>query len=99
MVFNTLFRNKIPNTPEITEPIRIAIFDELTNATSSKANNVMNIDMVKPIPAKNPTPKILLHYMSEGNFASFSFTPMYDMIIIPNGFPITSPAIIPKLPT
>jgi len=45
-----------PATPEKREPTNTAIFELLIRASSLNANNVMNIDMVNPMPANNPIP-------------------------------------------
>ena len=41
---------------------------------SVNANNVMNIDIVNPMPPKIPAPKICFQFKSEGSCAAFIFT-------------------------
>lgn len=63
----------------------------------SKARRVIKIDIVKPMPPKKPAPIIFFHFKSVGNTQSPRSTPINEKSQIPKGFPITSPAIIPKL--
>ena len=53
--------------------------------------------MVKPIPPKIPAPTIFFHFKSVGKVQSPKPTPINDKCHIPSGFPITSPASIPRL--
>lgn len=75
----------------------MAIFELFMITVSSKARSVMKIDIVKPIPAKNPAPIMFFHFKSVGNMQSPTPTPINEKSQTPKGFPITSPAIIPKL--
>ncbi len=47
-----------PIIPAIKEESKIVNFELLIMVSSSKAKSVMKMDMVKPIPAKKPTPRI-----------------------------------------
>ena len=67
-VFNSVnFKNVKPIIPAISEEIRITNLALLIIASSSKANKVIKIDIVKPIPAKKPTPIIDFQFRSTGN--------------------------------
>ena len=59
----------------------------------------MNMDIVKPMPPKRPAPIIFLHLKSDGNVHSPNPAPINENRKIPKGFPIISPAMIPKLLT
>lgn len=63
----------------------------------SNARSAIKIDIVKPIPPKNPIPIIFPHFKSEGKVQRPILTPINAKSQIPNGFPITRPYIIPKL--
>ena len=55
--FGSINPSKInPAKPEKKEPESTAIFELSISAPSLKASKVINIDMVKPIPASNPSP-------------------------------------------
>ena len=57
----------------------------------------MKIDIVKPMPAKSPTPKILFQLRSVGSLQSPKVTTKSVNRKIPNGLPTISPTAIPKL--
>lgn len=63
----------------------------------SKASSVIKIDIVNPIPAKNPTPIMLFQFNSIGFLQKPRNTAMNVNKKIPNGFPIINPELIPKL--
>ena len=63
----------------------------------SNASSVMKIDIVNPIPAKSPTPKIDFQFRSVGSLHSPKVTAKNVKIKIPKGLPIISPSEIPKL--
>ena len=54
------------------------------------------MDIVKPIPASIPTEERLPQEISFGFSIRFNFVPIDVDNIIPNGFPITNPSIIPS---
>lgn len=56
-----------PKIPATKDDNKITNFELLTIVRSSKASSVIKIDIVKPIPAKNPTPKIDFQLISEGS--------------------------------
>ena len=64
---------------------------------SSKANKVTKIDIVKPIPPKNPTPIIDFQFKSLGSWQIPDFTAKKLNAKIPRGFPMMSPNAIPIL--
>ena len=80
------------------EPIRIAIFELTIIASSVYASNVMKIDIVNPIPARKPVALIIFQLTFSGKADTFNLTARYEKNTIPQGLPITSPRIIPKLP-
>ena len=86
-----------PIVPAINEAIRIAIFELLTTLSLANARSVMKIDMVKPIPPKNPAPIMFFHFKSDGITQSPKPTPINEKRKIPKGFPIVRPAMIPRL--
>ena len=45
----------------------MVIFELFCSSKSSKANNVMNMDMVNPMPPKKPTPTIDFQFKSLGS--------------------------------
>jgi hypothetical protein len=53
--------------------------------------------MVKPIPPRNPAPRIFFHFSSPDNNANPGQTAINISKTIPSGFPITSPIIISRL--
>jgi len=83
----------IPDNKDATRIINLALF---ITVTLSKANNVMKIDIVNPIPAKKPTPIIFFQFKSSGNCVILNFTIKKVNNTMPNGFPITNPKIIPN---
>lgn len=56
----------------------------------------MNMDMVKPIPANNPTPIICLHVLPSGKLLSFNLVQMKEVKRMPTGFPNNKPRLIPS---
>lgn len=75
----------------------MVIFESFCSSKSSKANNVIKIDMVKPMPPKNPTPIIDFQFKSSGSLQIPKLTAKKLIRTIPIGFPITNPKEIPKL--
>ena len=63
----------------------------------SKANKVTKIDIVNPIPAKSPTPKIAFQFKSVGSLQIPNVTAKNVNRKIPKGLPTISPSAIPKL--
>ena len=61
---------------------------------SSKASNVINIDIVKPIPPKKPAPIIIFQFKSLGNLARPNLIVKKDIKTIPNGLPKIKPKMI-----
>lgn len=75
----------------------MAILEKLIISGELKAKSVMKIDIVKPIPPKNPAPKIVLQFKSFGNVQRLNEIPKNENKTIPKGLPITNPKIIPRL--
>ena len=73
------------------------IFDICTVAALSKASSVMKIDMVKPIPAKNPVPMMWRQLIESGNLEMPNATAIQVINTTPIGLPSNRPLIIPKL--
>ena len=63
----------------------------------SKASKEMKMDIVNPMPAKSPTPKIDFQFKSDGSLQSPKVTAKSAKRKIPKGLPIISPSAIPKL--
>ena len=76
------------------EAINTANFDVSPSNLFSKARVEINIDIVKPIPAKKPTPKNLVNVTFFGRLIIFVFTNRKAADIIPSGFPTNKPNII-----
>lgn len=64
---------------------------------SEKANCVINIDIVNPIPANIPTPISPFQLRPIGRRTNFILTLIHVNNKIPIGFPKDNPKIIPKL--
>lgn len=83
---------------EIVDADKIEIFEISTSiGVDSNAISATNMDIVNPMPASMATLKIDIQLTLDG----FSVMPNFDEtkvnIMIPNGFPITNPNIIPKI--
>ena len=83
--------------PAIKEDIRIVIFVPVMISLSLKAKSAIKIDIVNPMPPKNPAPKICFHFKSDGNVQKPMDTAKNENKQIPNGLPITKPINIPML--
>ena len=55
----------------------------------------MNIDMVNPIPPRNPAPRIFFQVNSAGNEHNPRILPKKHIETMPKGFPINNPQSIP----
>ena len=74
----------------INDPIKMPTFAESILAVSPEnAKPAIKIDMVKPIPAKNETPKMCQVEISEGMVISFIFFAKSTNDVIPMLFPMT----------
>ena len=93
--FNVILSRTKPIIPARREAIKIAIFELFTKSGSSKASRVIKIDMVKPIPAKNPNPITFFQFSSAGKAHTPIAEPAKTNKKIPSGFPNIRPAIIP----
>ena len=65
-MFKIPFRTKKPKSPAINEEIKIINFELFIIVSLSNASKVTKIDIVNPIPAKSPTPKIDFQFRSVG---------------------------------
>ena len=81
----------------IIEAMRMVIFELFCSSKSSKANNVMNMDMVNPMPPKNPIPIIDFQFKSCGSLQIPHVTAKKLNRTIPRGLPIINPKEMPKL--
>jgi hypothetical protein len=86
-----------PITPATNEEIKITSLELLIMVSLSNASKVMNMDIVNPIPAKKPRPKIDFQLISAGNLHILKLTAINVKIKIPSGLPIIRPNAIPKL--
>ena len=89
--------HKNPIAPATVEAIKIAIFDWVISSGLSNASRAMKIDIVKPMPPRNPTPIICFQFKSSGNLQSPNETDMILKRKIPRGLPTISPTKIPML--
>lgn len=83
--------------PDKSEEISMTNLELFMMVSFSKANKVTKIDMVKPIPAKKPTPKMDFQFKSVGSLQSPNATAKNVNKKIPKGLPIINPSAIPKL--
>ena len=84
-----------PIIPDNVDADSIEILEILTKYSPWNANSVINIDIVKPIPAKKPIPIICVKFTMEDNLANLSFMAIYVNRVIPTDFPIIKPKEIP----
>ena len=70
---------------------------KLQKKKGPKYVRVTKIDIVKPIPAKSPTPKIDFQFKSDGSLQSPKVTAKSAKRKIPKGLPTIRPSAIPKL--
>lgn len=84
-----------PTVIDNIEAISTANFDVSPSNLFSKAKLDIKIDMVKPIPAKNPTPKNLVKVSLLGRLIIFVLTNIKAAVIIPSGLPRNKPDMIP----
>ena len=96
-MFKIPFKTKKPKSAAINEEIKIINFELFIIVSLSKASKVTKIDIVKPIPAKSPTPKIDFQFKSDGSLQSPKVTAKSAKIKIPKGLPTIRPSAIPKL--
>ena len=96
-LFSVSFKLTNPIIPAIKEESRMMNFALFIIVTSSKANKVTNMDIVKPIPPKNPTPNMDCQFKSRGSLQIPNFTANKLSRKIPTGFPTMSPKAIPML--
>jgi hypothetical protein len=85
-----------PITAEIIGAMIIPNLEAVTISEDSKARFVMKIDIVKPIPARQPAPVIHFQLRLSGSIPIPDLTAKYENRQIPAGLPKTRPVIIPK---
>jgi hypothetical protein len=73
------------------------IFALMIFSGSWKAKSEIKIDIVKPMPPKNPIPNICFQETSTGNLENLVLTANQIKRQIPIGFPTINPARIPVL--
>ena len=73
----------------------MAIFDWVIIPSALKASKLIKIDIVKPMPAKQPTNHKFIFDTSFGNEQIFRPMPSIENKNIPKGFPISNPKTIP----
>ena len=83
--------------PAIKEAITIVILAALTISGKLKANKVINTDMVKPIPPKNPAPISKFQSTPRGITAHFILIVSQLKSKMPRGFPRHKPVKIPTI--
>ena len=85
-----------PIMPDDTEAMRIENFASLSKALlPENERTAMNIDMVKPIPASIPTPRIWAHVARSGKAERPDLTASHETTDMPIGFPTTNPSTMP----
>lgn len=94
---SVIFKKKYPIVPAINDDIRITNLELFMTVSLSKASKEMKMDIVNPMPAKSPTPKIDFQFRSVGSLQSPNETAKNVKRKIPNGLPTISPSAIPKL--
>ena len=92
----TDFKNMKPTTPDRIEAVKIANFASETWSTSLKESRAIKIDMVKPIPASMPKPKMCFQPAPVGKSAHFSFTASQLKKVTPIVYPTNKPKIMPR---
>ena len=90
-------KNDSPNRDESIDAIIIAIIDELTILFSENARFDKKIAIVKPMPASNPAPRMCLNVRLLNIWHILNLMAKNENNVIPSGFPIKSPRIIPIL--
>ena len=95
--FSVILNVRKPKSPAVNEEIKITNFELFMIVSLSNASKVTKIDIVNPIPAKSPTPKIDFQFRSVGSLQSPNVTAKNVKIKIPKGLPTISPSAIPKL--
>ncbi len=86
-----------PIIADITEPIITDRIDTFINSGIVNESFEINIDIVNPIPAINPIPKICFRFAPSGNTDIPSLTAIYTNPKMPIDLPNNNPNIIPKL--
>ena len=76
---------------------KIEIFAMSRFTSDVKASVAVKIDIVKPIPASEPTPINCFKFVFKGSLAIFSLIIILLKRKIPIGLPITKPIITPIL--
>lgn len=86
-----------PTIPESPDAIKIAnLASFCMSIWFLKDNKAMKIDIVKPIPAKNPVPIICIQLLPTGNELSFNWIATHEKSPMPNALPTKSPPKIPN---
>src|SRR5258708_7729066 len=86
-----------PATPESKDPTSTAIFEPSIKYRSLKASNVMNIDMVNPMPANIPKAKMFFIFNVCGSKHQPRVSPIQENRKMPSGLPSVNPRITPRL--
>lgn len=83
--------------PPIMEATNMPILACMWKLGSAKANDATKMDIVKPIEAKKPIPKMRRHDISCDNLPNPIFVNTHTATTMPSGFPINNPIITPML--
>ncbi len=93
--FGKLIASKaIPIIAERSEAVKIPTFATSTYADSVNASSEINIDIVKPIPARNETPNNCFQLTPSGRTVIFNLIARFETSEIPYAFTINKPPII-----
>ena len=84
-----------PMTPAVSDASRMDILPPVRAAGFVKARLLIKIDMVKPIPPKHDTPKIMGHVVPSGNSPHLRCTARRLNRKMPIGLPSTNPKKMP----
>jgi hypothetical protein len=82
---------------DIKAPSKIASLEMFWCSVSVKASIVMNIDIVKPMPARAPMPNTCNKLVPAGCSPQPILMVVQEKSKMPKGFPMTNPAKIPQL--
>ena len=86
-----------PKIAAVIEAAKMDNFASLIKSGSEKANSVIKMDMVKPMPARTEQPNKSDQVMPLPSFAHPVLTISRQVSMMPMGFPKTRPKNTPKL--
>src|SRR5215470_4269220 len=90
-------RNALPTSAASIDAKRIPIFAISSGSPSPNARAAMKSDIVKPIPHRQPAPKICLQELWIGGMAMLALLEHHAKRKMPTGFPTIRPTAIPRV--